>query len=86
MESRIAVVGIIVENPESTEKINGILHEYSKYIIGRMGIPHPRRDLSVISVVIDGPANMISAMSGKLGMIKDVSIKTVYAKTECSEI
>lgn len=82
MEDRIALVGIIVENTESTEKINQILHEYGAYIIGRMGVPHPRRNLSVISVVVDGPADVISALSGKLGMVKDVSTKTVYGKAK----
>lgn len=82
MEDRIALIGIIVENTESTEKINQILHEYGAYIIGRMGVPHPRRNLSVISVVVDGPADVISALSGKLGMVKDVSTKTVYGKAK----
>ena len=82
MEDRIALIGIIVENTESTEKINQILHEYGAYIIGRMGVRHPRRNLSVISVVVDGPADVISALSGKLGMVKDVSTKTVYGKAK----
>ena len=85
MEDRIALIGIIVENTESTEKINQILHEYGAYIIGRMGVPHPHRNLSVISVVVDGPADAISALSGKLGMVKDVSTKTVYGKTKSSD-
>jgi len=80
METRIAVIGIIVENPGAVEKINALLHEYSQYIIGRMGIPHRTRNLSIISVVMDAPGNAISALSGKLGMLPNVSTKTVYSK------
>ena len=80
MDTRIAVIGIIVENPEAAPRINDILHEYSPYILGRMGIPYPNRELSIISSVIDAPQNVISALSGKLGMIPDVSTKTVYSK------
>jgi putative iron-only hydrogenase system regulator len=80
METRIAVVGIIVENPESVEKLNGILHDYSTYIIGRMGIPYPKRNISIISVVMDAPNDVISALSGKLGMLPNVTTKTVYSK------
>ena len=80
METRIAVMGIIVENPEAAPRINDILHEYSSYILGRMGIPSPKRELSIISIVIDAPPNTISALSGKLGMIPNVSTKTVYSK------
>ena len=80
MDTRIAVIGIIVENPSSVERINDVLHQYSEYIFGRMGIPHQKRSLSIISIVIDAPQNTISALSGKLGMIPDVSTKTVYSK------
>ena len=80
METRIAVIGIIIENPDSVERLNDILHQYSPYILGRMGIPYPKRSLSIISVVIDAPQNVISALSGKLGMIPDVSTKTVNSK------
>ena len=80
METRIAVIGIIIENPDSVERLNDILHQYSPYILGRMGIPYPKRSLSIISVVIGAPQNVISALSGKLGMIPDVSTKTVYSK------
>ncbi len=81
METRIAIVGIIVENKESAEKINQILHQYSEYIIGRMGIPYKEKKVSVISVVLDAPNDIIGALSGKLGMIPDVSTKTIYAKS-----
>jgi len=80
METRIAVVGIIVENPDSVERLNNILHEYSQYIIGRMGIPYQKRNISIISVVMDAPNDVISALSGKLGMLPNVSSKTVYSK------
>lgn len=80
MESRIALIGIIVENKDSVEKLNSILHEYGEYIVGRMGIPYPKRQISVISVVVDAPNDVVSALSGKLGMIPQVNIKTVYSK------
>ena len=80
METRLALIGIVVENNESAKKINDILHEYGEYIVGRMGIPYRKRNVSVISVVIDAPSDAISALAGKLGMIPDVSIKTVYSK------
>lgn len=80
MDTRIAVIGIIVENPDSVQRMNDILHQYSPYILGRMGIPYQKRNLSIISVVIDAPQNVISALSGKLGMIPDINTKTVYSK------
>lgn len=76
--NRIALIGIIVEDLEMTDRINEILHEYRKYIIGRMGIPYKSRGVAIISVVIDAPGNEISALSGKLGMIKNVSSKVQY--------
>lgn len=80
MDTRIALIGIIVENTASVEKINAILHEYGEYIVGRMGIPYHKRHVSVISVVIDAPSDIISALSGKLGMLPHVNAKTVYSK------
>ena len=80
METRIALVGIVVENKESAQRINEILHEYGEHIIGRMGLPYSKRNISVISVVMDAPNDVISALSGKLGMIPYVNIKTVYSK------
>ena len=81
METRIAVIGIIVENPEAAPRINDILHEYSSYILGRMGIPYPKRELSIISIVIDAPGDIISSLSGKLGQVKGINVKTLYSKT-----
>ena len=80
MESRIALIGIIVEKKESVDKLNSILHEYSQYIIGRMGIPNAKEGIAVISIVLDGPNDIISALSGKLGMLPYVSAKTMYSK------
>ena len=77
--TRIAVVGIIVEQPESVEKLNCVLHEYSRYIIGRMGIPYRERGVSIISIAMDAPQDIISAMSGKIGRLDGVSAKTAYS-------
>ena len=85
MESRIALIGIVVENTDSVEKINAVLHEYGEYIVGRMGIPYHKRHISVISIVMDAPGDAISALSGKLGMIPHVNIKTVYSKVPPTE-
>lgn len=82
METRIAVLGIIVENPDATDQLNRILHDYSAYIVGRLGIPYRKRGLSVISIIIDAPADAISALTGKLGMLEGVSAKALYAKVE----
>ncbi len=79
MESRIALIGIIVENPDSVEKLNSILHNYREYIIGRMGLPYEKKSVSVISVAVDAPGDIISAISGKLGAIPGISTKTVYS-------
>lgn len=80
MEFRVAVIGIIVENHNSAEKINTILHEYADYIIGRMGVPYREKNISVISIIMDAPQNEISALSGKLGMLPNVSTKALYSK------
>ena len=80
MEKRIALIGIIVENKDAVEKINSILHEYGEYMLGRMGIPYPKRNISVISIIVDAPNDVISALSGKLGMLPHVNTKTIYSK------
>lgn len=80
METRIALIGIIVENMEVVENVNQILHEYGKYIVGRMGIPYKEKKVNIISIVIDADNNVISSLSGKLGMINGISVKTVYSK------
>jgi putative iron-only hydrogenase system regulator len=79
MDTRVAVIGIIVENEESVEKLNAILHEYSSYIIGRMGVPYRARDINVISVAVDAPNDVISALAGKVGDLEGVSAKTAYS-------
>jgi len=80
LESRIAVIGIMVEDFDATEKINLALHDYGKYIVGRMGIPYKDRNIHVISVIIDAPNDIISSLSGKLGMIRGVTAKAMYSK------
>ena len=80
MEKRVALVGIIVENTASIERLNAILHEYNEIIVGRMGIPHRERGLCIISIVVDAAADVTSALSGKLGALPGVSTKTVYSK------
>lgn len=79
METRVAVIGIIVENGESVEKLNAILHEYGEYIIGRMGIPYRQKKISVISIAVDAPQDIISALSGKIGRLNGISAKTAYS-------
>lgn len=79
MEKRIAIVGIIVEEPESVARVNDILHQNSEYIVGRMGMPYRERKINIISIVMDAPSDAISAVSGKLGMLPGVSAKAVYS-------
>ena len=79
METRVALLGIIVEQMESTMRLNQLLHDYRDYIIGRMGIPYKERSVHVISVAIDAPQDVISALSGKIGAIPGISVKTVYS-------
>ena len=80
METRVAIIGIIVENPDSVSQINDILHEVRDYVVGRMGIPYRERNISIISVVVDAPENLISSVSGKLGMLDGVSAKITYSR------
>ena len=79
METRVAVMGIIVESMDTVEKLNSILHEYAKYIIGRMGIPYREKNISIISIAIDAPQDEISALSGKIGKLPGISVKTAYS-------
>lgn len=79
METRVAVMGIIVQNLESAEQLNAILHEYSENIIGRMGIPYREKKISILSVAVDAPQDVISALAGKIGRLSGVSVKTAYA-------
>lgn len=79
METRVAVMSIIVENGQTVEKLNGILHEYGEYIIGRMGIPYRARGINIISIALDAPQDAISAMAGKIGSLSGVSVKTALS-------
>ena len=79
-DTRVAMIGIIVEDYASTDALNEILHQYGKYIIGRMGIPYRAKNINIISVAVDAPSDVISALSGKLGMLPGVSSKAVYSK------
>ena len=79
MDTRVAVMSIIVEDRASTEKINALLHEYGEYIIGRMGIPYRERKISIISIALDAPQNVTAALAGKIGGLNGVSVKTAYS-------
>lgn len=80
METRVAAVSIILENSNSVEEVNKLISDYSDYVVGRMGIPYKRRGISIISVVLDSPQDIISTFSGKLGKLDGVSAKTAYSK------
>ena len=80
METRIALVGIVVSNHDSVPELNALLSEYGSYIVGRMGIPYREKKVSIISIAMDAPNDVISALSGKIGMLPGISTKTVYAK------
>ncbi len=79
METRVAVMSIIVENSDMVEKLNATLHEYGEFIIGRMGIPYRKRKVNVIAIALDAPQNTISALSGKVGSLPGISVKTAYS-------
>jgi len=79
METRVAVMSIIVENGDSVEALNALLHSYGEYIIGRMGIPYRKRNVSIISIALDAPQNTISALAGRIGGLPGVSVKTAYS-------
>jgi putative iron-only hydrogenase system regulator len=80
MDTRVAIIGIIIENDDVVNAINDILHQYSSYIIGRMGLPYEKKQVNIISIAVDAPSDIISALAGKLGKLKGVSSKAVYAK------
>ena len=85
METRVAVMSIIVENVDSVETINTLLHENGEYIIGRMGLPYRKRGINIISIALDAPQNAISALSGKIGNLQGVSVKTAYSSVTGQE-
>ena len=80
MESKIAVLAVIVDDYSAVDKVNSLLHEFRDYVVGRMGIPYRLKNVNVISVVLDAPIEAINSLSGKLGMIKGVSSKVLTAK------
>lgn len=84
--TRVALIGIVVENPQAVPRMNELLHEYAHYVIGRMGIPYEKRSVSIISVAVDAPSDVISALSGKIGRLEGISTKTIYSKLPESEI
>lgn len=85
METRVAVMSIIVEKKDTVEELNSILHSYGEYIIGRMGIPYREKKINIISIAVDAPQNVISALSGKVGKLDGVSVKTAYSGVICNE-
>ena len=80
MDSRVSVISFIIKDEEAAVTVNELLHEFRNYIVGRMGIPYRQREVSIISVVLDAPGDVTSSLSGKLGMLKGVSAKTLTAK------
>ena len=85
MENRVALLGLVVEDPESVEPLNRLLHQYKDYIIGRMGLPYRERGISIISIVLDAPGDAISSLAGKAGMLPGVTSKAVYSKLPSGE-
>ena len=80
METRVAIIGILVEDQDSVESINAILHRYGSYILGRMGIPYREKNVNIISIAIDAPQDIINTLSGEIGKLKGVSAKTAYSR------
>ena len=78
-ESRVALIGIVVSESSSVSKLNEYLHECAHYIIGRMGVPYEKAGVSIISVAIDAPQDVISTLSGKIGRLSGISTKTAYS-------
>ena len=80
VENRVSIIGIIVENTDSVDRLNDILHDYKNYIIGRMGIPYKEKNMNVISIVLDAPLDIINRLSGKIGMLDGITSKVVCSK------
>lgn len=85
METRVAIIGIIVSDENSVELLNALLHEYGRYIIGRMGIPYRAKGINIISIAVDAPQDVISALSGKVGKLSGISAKTAYSNVITKE-
>ena len=77
MENHVSIIGIIVENLESTDRLNDLLHEYGSYIIGRMGIPYQKKNMNIISIALDAPGDIINTLAGKIGMLDGISSNVV---------
>jgi putative iron-only hydrogenase system regulator len=82
MDTRIAIIGIIIEDIDAVEDVNMILHDYGMYVIGRMGLPYRERNLNIISLAMDAPLDVINTLAGKLGKLSGVNVKTMYSKTK----
>lgn len=82
METRVAIIGILVENMNSVKVLNDILHEYGNYIIGRLGLPYPKKNVNVITVVVDAPQDVINALSGKIGKLDGITAKTISSNAK----
>lgn len=80
MDTRIAIIGIIVEDPDSTDEVNELLHENASWIIGRMGIPYRERAVNIICIVVDAPNDVINSLAGRIGRIRGISAKAIYSK------
>lgn len=85
METRVAVMSIVVENRESVLQLNSLLHEYGEYVIGRMGIPYKKKNINIISVALDAPQDTIASLSGKIGKLNGISVKTAYSSIITNE-
>ena len=85
METRVAVMGIVVENTDSVEELNALLHHYGKFIIGRMGLPYREKNINIVSIAIDAPQDEIASLSGKIGKLEGVSVKTAYSNVITNE-
>lgn len=85
METRVAVMSIIVENPETVQKLNDVLHEYGEFIVGRMGIPYRARKIHIISIAVDAPQDTISSLAGKIGGLSGITVKTAFSSVKSSE-
>ena len=86
METRVAVLDIIVRDGTAVAELNDLLHQYGAYIVGRMGVPYRQRGVNIISVAMDAPADIISALSGKIGRLKGITAKTVYAPEDAVKV
>ncbi len=85
MDTRVAVISVIVENRDAVERLNAVLHEYGDYIIGRMGLPYREKGIHIVAVAVDAPQDVIATLSGKIGRIEHISVKTAYSSVMSHE-